>query len=624
MKKIIIVLSSVLFVAACMQFEKETAPEFSTNVAAPTIQRVNDPEEDPDYDFTVKIAPAAGNTYYSFAILKGDSPLDAETLLENGYAGKAVTVKLVRDSVEVDVPLSGCFNAQALKDTTVQAFKLTPNTKYTVYAVGCDELGTRSKVTTLSITTSDVTVPSVFNANGAAQFDDSDLEDGTIVLKFDDPVSFTDDLKNGKAKFYATYFGVNDATQGVFNAQFTEEVSLDSLSVDGNKVSIQVPERIPGAVVGISFDAGVVQNGVNLKNEKTSVVTGFNSKGEVDGDGVFGRFETVPFEFALPLIEDADGNIVRMPEDTIIYVQDWTSLMLAATAQDLVEPQYQEGKTFNKLTVKTAPEIRYTDGDLRKILYPATQVGVMPDSTVVFILDEDPGYGTSISFDIAAEAIEDLWGNPCEAFSSTYVDEDGNPFWGNYFTSFGYSLEDIFGTWRYDGESYSGKVLGFEDIIIAPRKPFDNPAYEEYYASRNVEIHDFFKSVPVVYVDTFENDNPVLYATFNVHSGILNIEWEILGMAAWTGYGWSGEVQGLNLDAEDGNYNFKMPKRGTLEQMDAIYINLKDLGAVDFLSGEMTKTSDDYTLPATGESVANYVSLPEKRSGVKQVKRMIK
>ncbi len=606
-----------------MQFEKETAPEFATSVAAPTIARVADPEEDADHDFSVKVAPGSGNVYYSFAILKGDAPVDAETLLEDGYSGKAVTVKLVRDSVEVDVPLSGCFNAKAQADTTVKAFKLTPNTKYTVYAVGCDELGVRSKVTTLTITTSDVTVPSIFNDKGAAQFDDADLEDGTIVLKFDDPVEFTDDLKNGKAKFYATYYGVNEAdAEGAFVPQFKEEVSLDSLSVDGNKVSLQVPERIPGAVVTITFDAGVVQNGVKLKNKETSCVVGYNSKGEVDGDAVFGRFETAPFEFALPVIEDEEGKDVRMPEDTVIYVQDWEKLVLAATAQDLVEPQFQEGKKFNNLTIVKDLEVRYTDGDLRKILYPTPLADVVNDTTVVMGLSEDPGFGVSVGFDIAEGAVEDLWGNPCEAFSSAYVDEDGNPFYGNYFTSYGFNLEDVFGTWLFGASDSDGNLYAVDDVIIAPRKPFEDPIYEEYYASRNVEIHNLFKNVTNGFVDVFNNDNPTLYGTFNVHSGLLNVEWEILGTAALSAYGWTGNVN-AQTDTEDGNYNFKQSKVGSITLLENIYIILEGLGYIDYIGagGILTKTSDEYTLP---ESVDNYVSLPAKRSAAKMINRRIK
>ena len=612
-----------------MQFEQETAPEFSTNVAAPTIQRVAVADEDADHAFTVKVAPAAGNTYYSFAILKGDSALDGETILENGYSSKAVTVKLVRDSVEVDVPLSGCFDAKALKDTTVNAFKLDPNTKYTVYAVGCDELGILSKVTTLTITTSDVTIPSIFNAKGAAQYDDSKLEDGTIVIKFDDPVEFTDDLKNGKAKFYASYLGVNEKNpDGSFAVQFTEEIPLDSLTLDGNIISIQVPERIPGAVVGISFDAGVVVNGVNLKNDKTECSAGYNDKGEVDGDGIISRFDTAPFEFALPVIEDEAGNLIRMPEDTIIYVQDWEAVLLGATAQDLVEPQYQEGKTFNFIVAQEAPEIRYTDGDLRKVIYPASTYETPTDTTLVCILDENPGFGVSIAIDIAEGAIEDLWGNPCESFSSTYVDEDGNPFYGNYFTSYGFNLEDVFGTYTFAAVDSEGAPYVIDSVIIAPREPFENPVYEEYYAERNVEIHNLFSGLDYSgFLNPYVNYNPILYGTFNIHSGLLNIEYEYLGEAGFASYGWAGYVI-VQADTEDNNYNFKQAVAGTLIQQEGLYIVLDGLGAIDYLiGGKLEKTGSDYALTPAVDEGANspsYVPLSKKRNAAKTPNTLLK
>ena len=259
MKKIIIALSAALLsLAACTQFESETAPTFASSVAAPTIiNELLSDTQNPDSTFVVTVTPGAGNAYYSFAIIKGKATaLDPETLLENGYSKKAVAVKLIEEGVEVEVPLSGCFNASAQADTSVTAFDLVPNTDYTVYAVGADKNGTLSKLITLTVTTTDNIAPVV----NTKKTDESGLDDdGEISFQFDDPVELTDAFKDGTAKFHVGYAGINLGATIV--PIYTKDVPVDSVAVSGNKVTIKVPDRVPGAIVFVTFDAGVVVNG---------------------------------------------------------------------------------------------------------------------------------------------------------------------------------------------------------------------------------------------------------------------------------------------------------------------------------------------------------------------------
>ena len=98
MKKIIIALSAALLsLAACTQFESETAPTFASSVAAPTIvNELLSDTQNPDSTFVVTVTPGTGHAYYSFAIIKVKATaLDPETLLEHGYSKKAVAVKLI-------------------------------------------------------------------------------------------------------------------------------------------------------------------------------------------------------------------------------------------------------------------------------------------------------------------------------------------------------------------------------------------------------------------------------------------------------------------------------------------------------------------------------------------------
>lgn len=457
MKKIFIALGTVLFLSACTQFVKETAPEFPNYVAAPTVEQIDDAELDPDSEFSVKVTPGAGNIYYAFAIIPGTEAKDASALISNKYAGNAVKVKLIIEEVETEVPLSGSFAAAKQADTVVTAFNLKPNTAYTVYAVGAGENGALSAVTAHTIITTDSTLPGPFDGK-KYNFSAKDLEDGTFVVDFGDEVEFTEELQNGEAKFYATYYGANAYDkQGILLPVFSAEIPVDSLSVSGSEVSIQVPERIPGAVVAISYDAGVVVNGVDLKNAALPADESgayWTSKGLAFA-GLAARFETKDWKFDLPMIENEDGKEVKMPADTIIYFSKIDEFAISATAQDLVEPLHQDA-AFNAIYPQDYPEIQYTDPAGRKIQYPADEdkIGVQTDSVLVVGITERPVNGSAVALNLAKGAVEDLWGNPNAAFSTIYVDEEGDTFYGNYvFFSYGYTLDDVVGTYSADAKT---------------------------------------------------------------------------------------------------------------------------------------------------------------------------
>lgn len=465
MKKILFAFGILLLsLAACTQFEKETVPNLNSNVTAPFVVKAFDADHNSDSSFMVKITPGTGNNYYTFAVIKGeeDPTIDAETLLTLGYLDKCVTVKLIREEVEVDVPLGGCFSAADQKDTVVFAFDLVPDTDYTVYAVGNDNMGMLSKVTALTIKTTDKDAPVPTNSKGEYKVNTDDLEEGTIVITFDDNIELTDAFKNGSAKFYAHYLGANDYTYHaqyqiyMLNEVFVTPVPVDSVSVDGKNVSIQVPERIPGAVVGITYDADVVKNPVKLSNEKLEDLIAYWDDDEIAIEGIGGRFETAEWEFSLPMIKDEEGKDVRMPADTVIYFNDWTEFEMEFVAQELAEPKFQAGGPFNFIVPAGTPQIRYTDSANRRVINDVMEPQVFQDTVLVIWPTEAPDFGSSVSVDIAKGDVEDLWGNPCAEFTTFYLDENDEQFAGNYFCSYGYEVADIVGTYEYQATSYFG------------------------------------------------------------------------------------------------------------------------------------------------------------------------
>lgn len=622
MKKIFLVLSvALLSLAGCTKFVEETIPADvakksgeASQVAVPSIESVTVAEEgfDTDYEFKVKVTPGEGNNYYSFAIVKGAiSGVDAETLLTQGYTKSCVTVKIVIDELETEVPLCGSFKASAQNDTTVHAFKLTPNTEYTVYAVANNSKGTLSEIASLKVKTTDKVKPSAYDSvNKKWTYDASDLEDGTFVVKFDDPIVFTDALKEGTAKFYATYLSANetyfDGSDDCFEEIFTAPIPVDSLSVSGKEVSIQVPERIPGAAVLITFDAGVVKNGVGLENEENTYGGYYWNNDKPKEYGLAARFKTKSWKFSLPMIEDENtGELVRMPADTVIYFNKIMAMNLELVAQNLAEPIWQvddEGEpiSYNYVADYKAPTIIYTDSKLRQVAYPAEDkyYGEMSDTLFVAFLSEEPDFGSSVALSVEAESVEDLWGNPCEAFSTISVDEDKNVTYGNYFYSYGYDLKDFYGTYKFAASSYSGGVAD-ETVIIAPRQPFDDEDDEEYYSARNLAIYGLFAN-PAVNISglPLTSFNTTHYATFSIHNGMCNVEYEAIGtVLTYTVYAESG--------TDDGNYNFFYdPTAKVFVLQDAIYFVVgSDAYDIYNAGATLTKISDDYTIPNDDEGL---------------------
>lgn len=623
MKKIFLVLSvALLSLAGCTKFVEETIPADvakksgeASQVAAPSIELVVVAEEgfNTDTEFKVKVTPGKDDNYYSFAIVKGAiAGADAETVLTQGYKNQCVSVKVVIDEVETDVTLCGNFKASAQADTTVHAYKLTPNTDYTVYAVANNENGTLSELTALKVTTTDKEppVPYTVSASGKKSWgiDGSKLEDGTIVITFDDPISFTDALKEGTKKFYATYLSANDTYfdgyDDCFEEIFTADIPVDSLSVSGKSVSIQVPERIPGAGVLISFDAGVVKNGVDLENPEINYGGYYYDDDKPTAYGLAARFKTKSWKFSLPMIADENtGDLVRMPADTVIYFQDVNKLPLTLVAQNLAEPIWQvddEGEpiSYNYIADYEAPTLIYTDAKLRQVAYPAEDkyYGEMKDTLFVAFLSEEPDFGSSVALSVEAESVEDLWGNPCEAFSTITEDEDKNVTYGNYFYSCGYTAKSFAGTYSYVGQDSDGVDHTEAAVIIAP-----DPKKED-----GLLIYNLFASLPCLSATYFTSWAPMatpLQATFNPHNGEITIapKTPVIEAASSTfaSLGYTGILTA--------SFNMKMPVAGSISSAWTYYID----GTSYYWSieqGALTKISDDYNVPNSAPASAPVVS----------------
>lgn len=491
MKKIIIAFGvSLLSFAACTQFKYDSDKTFAS-VGDPSIT-VSDVK---DSSFRATIASPSDASYYSYVVVKGSLNADPQTLLSRGYTSESVTVVVSdEDGVKSDVPLDDCVKSSDAASSSVYAYGLETNTVYTIYAVATNSQGIISEVISKSVTTSDSTSPVLTKTSGA------DINDGYLTFTFDDPIELSDAFKNKVVKMNAHYLGVNAYDKsGALQEIFSEEVPVDSVSVKGSTVTVNIPSRIPGAYVFLTYDANIIANALGKGNAEYSTVSaGYSSEGKIVTKGICGRFDTEAWDFYLPMVNAE----TRMPSDTLLYFSDWGKLAMEFCADTLVTPTLNSiGEANGGVTVK------YTQSSGRAVSYLTENYAVDNNKDLYIGLDEAPEYGAYVSIAIDKDAFEDVWGNPNASYANYFEgNEDEDPMYGNYFFSYGYTLDDILGTYTIKATSYfaGGDETG-EMVIV---KSDDSE-------KGNVMFTKIFNRV----VDA----DLSVYATFDVDGGTLTI-----------------------------------------------------------------------------------------------------
>lgn len=401
----------------------------------------------------VTVAGKTGTGFYSYAVIAGEAKeLDADKLLSDSYT--AIVSGVVDYSKESSV--------------TVDIKELTPNTTYTAYAVAASTMGVVTEVKTASATTTDSTAPKITTF-------ESEATDATMAfgLIFDDPVTVT-----GKGVVTAHVYAINTKAdeEGNLVEYKSYTVPAENIAAQGKEVFITLPdeEAIPGAIVTITYTAGLVANGVGTECAAftNAAVT---SKGTFSGIGEY--YDNKAFDFSLE-----EG----WAADTVVYFGEWNKLQILSYSKG----EYPiVGKT-SAANVK----VKVVDGTGRTVTYDAAGFGLIDNATVGFILNEDPGYGTSVSYTIAEGSFVDVFGNGNNEFTAN----------DNYYCSYGYTLADIVGEYTVVGRSYYEGKDEAKSWIIAES---DDPK------KGNLKITTYWG---------IECDTPI-YADFDTDAGIFSI-----------------------------------------------------------------------------------------------------
>ena len=426
MKKYIILLSAALLaIAGCAKFEHET-PTARVYVDAPVITKT----ALSDHSFSVTITPAAGTAYYSYALV----------------AGQAASV----DSIKVfKTTLTGSLDKGTVKYSEAQSLELTydemdSKTYYTIYAASSSEQGSVGSVSSLTLFTSDTEVPEI---------EDYDASGSVVMITFSDAVEYDE-----SALVEVAYYAVNDdnyAEVEGFNWPLKTAYGYGSaeVSVNGKIATITLSDVPVGAYYTISFPEGTFYD--SFDNPCPAVDSYcFDRREDAGTDyaydwyyGIYGQNPNEDFELSIYGDEEGEGVSVistmsdpiwiAVPDDFIYYAYD------ADATGTIVYETEEEGHS----SVDTY-EIGYG--------YPSYGFGwngtyncalSYPNAGEYYTGRPDPARGSYVTITIPA-FLEDIYGN-----------ENAEFVIGPFLYSYGFTLDDVVGTYDYAGATvFSGKA----------------------------------------------------------------------------------------------------------------------------------------------------------------------
>lgn len=416
MKNILLYLSIVvaIFATGCTTFEKEDSLTLPDPPAV-NISNINAQSE----AISFNVSPAGTAGYYAWLVVEGekiDATLKALSVLQQTASGVA----------------NGIAKYSETPDSHVVVEDLTPYTVYQIYAVVASEDGVVSEVKNASIRTLD--------DGDKPTLDEVAIEDTTVTITFHEP------LQRGRGRVYVSYFAKNTVSGSkplVVEPGFEEfnpqdiEVDEENLSVSGNTLVVQLPSAPAGAYASITYEADVVRdlegNKSNAFEQKADTLV----KGAPSG-GITVRVATTTWSL------QSEFEVIN--PDTLVSFSDWEELIVTALPDS--------GITVKKKGDEVPAFVYKEPG---KFLTVDVKKWGLLEGIPSFFLPEAPAFGATVDLNIPAEAFEDVYGNTNEEL----LIED------NYLHSYGYTLDDITGTWQINGNSgFYGSAFPTETVVI--------------------------------------------------------------------------------------------------------------------------------------------------------------
>lgn len=390
MKRFIFLLSVLSLTAACSELYGPEETPLTPDTAAGVQVSISDVT---DNSFKVTVTPSGATSYYSYLVDESAAAetLDPETLYKVGYESVA------QGTVDYAKNPSYTFEVAA-----------EPNTTYQVYAVAASPMGFAGEVAVKSVTTSDGVNPTL---------EDSEYDDTVLALVF------SEDVTLGQGTATVRYFarqktGINeDVEEGTYT------VPAENIECDGNVVMMSFEGGVPaGAYYTLDYPAGMFVDSAN--NPVAELKSGFSAaSGALAPYGVYGRANFTTWEF-----DAYEETVITDPTAPFVLTSSAAQICKYGAAAAYVA----FSKGAKTTTIDLTPGSDYVCG----------LTSQDPESDVaMFVLPEYPDFGSVITITIPEDTFWDIYGNSnaeCEV---------------EVLLSFGYTLDDVVGT--YDGQGYS-------------------------------------------------------------------------------------------------------------------------------------------------------------------------
>lgn len=477
-----------------------------------------------DYSFKVTITPSGEAAYYSYLV---DESNTAETLdAANLYAVKYSSVAQGTVKWTSDAP-----------SVTLTVSKLAPNTTYQVYAVAGSPKGIPGEIAVKSVVTTD---------GGAPALTDYDYEDNTVALLFSEEVTYAGGAVT--AKYYA--YNSDEMFDG--EPIGTVTASAEDIVVDGDVVYVTFSGFPAGAFYAVDYPAGTFKDLTGNACAAVESTMSLDEDGEIVAEGVCCRAETA--DFALGELEiESLGNYT-----TPILVNFGSEYGYGYTYKTEGSVVYSHSGKTTSMTLTAGSDFGYS----------------LSRGGVVIYLPEEPERGDVVKISIPAKTFEDYYGNYNEAWEGTLV------------YSYGYTLDDILGTYRGSfttviaiGKNWTGEVVISESD-------------DEEYGN--------------VMIEGFVGMPEPLYATFDPVYGTLSIETQqLLGMAEsfdylFSTFSVSGSSLGLSLDPT----TFQVPAPGRIQSPDHYFGIIAVTGSTASFIDAYNPSTASFTRTGTASSSA--------------------
>lgn len=405
---------AIIFATGCTDFAEENqltlpdAPMAEISAVAPTSNAV-----------TFKVAPSGTAGYYSWLVVASatvDTTLQAVNILKQTAGGVAMGIVDFSETPQKSVEVTG----------------LTPYTVYQIYAVASSSDGVVSEVKNTNFRTLD--------DGGKPAPTNVSLTDNTVTITFHEP------LQRGNGKVYVSYFAKNTLSghkplvvapgYESYNPQDIQ-VDADDVSVSGNKLVVKLPDAPAGAYASMTYDAGTV---LDLEGNATNAYT---QKADTLVKGAPSRGITVHLANKTWKLH---SEFEALNPDTLKSFSVWDELVISAIPD--------ENTKVKKKVSTIVPTVVYREPGKFATL-DVTAWGLM-SGTPAFLLPEEPSFGATVDLNVPAGAYEDVYGNKSDALTVE----------GNYIYSYGYTYEDVTGTYDLNLTSYWDGTLPAESGIV--------------------------------------------------------------------------------------------------------------------------------------------------------------